>query len=237
MTSSSTTSPARWFADRSVGTKVTAAVLSAAAVAAAVGAVSVSKVRTLSHSGQAIYQEGAVTLQQLGAVNLAQDDARRELLNVLVSATPADVADNTGDVRDADERFRTSLDAYRAHAREQGGERGETAERAQEAWDRYAAVRDGKLLPLATRHDVAGFSAAHSAEARRCRRRSRRRSPSCCRSRTPRPRPTGTRSSTPSAPPCAPSSRCCCSGWWWLSPSPRTWRGWSRARWPGCPRC
>ena len=88
------------------GPRLLAAVVLAAVVALAVGAVvGRSACAAWPPAAAAVYEEGAVPLQVLGELNLAQDDTRRELLNVLVSQSPADIEDNRGDVGTADARL------------------------------------------------------------------------------------------------------------------------------------
>ena len=156
---------ARWSADRSVGTKVLAAVVLAAVVALAVGAVSVLGMRGLAAGAAAVYEEGAVPLQVLGELNLAQDDTRRELLNVLVSQSPADIEDNRGDVGTADARFRELGATYREHAVQQGGGREAVLDDLMTAWESYSAVRDQTLMPLAVDSLVREYDAAAKAQA------------------------------------------------------------------------
>ena len=89
----------RLFADRPVGTKVIVAVLVAALVAVAVGALAVLNLRSLASASDAIYEEGLRPVALIGQARSAQADARRELANVLIAQSAADIADNEGDVK------------------------------------------------------------------------------------------------------------------------------------------
>jgi len=165
---SSTTSdrsPLRWFADRRVGTKIMVAVLAAVLTALSVGVLAISSLRSLSASATDIYQEGVVPVRAVAAAGLAQDQARRELLSVLTSQTPADVEDNRRDVAEETEAFAQALDVYREHAVEQGGGRVELVGQVEQAWDEYVTFRDATLLPLAAKGDVAGFATASAGRA------------------------------------------------------------------------
>ncbi len=157
--------PIRWFADRTVGVKILAAVLTAAAVALLVGGVAVSQFRSLASHANALYLEGVVPLKQLADINLAQDDARREVLSVLAAQSQELIDDNLGDVRGADARFLDGLAAYREHAVEQGGGRVEHVDELVRLWKDYTAVRDAELLPLAVATKLREFEAAQEAQA------------------------------------------------------------------------
>ena len=162
---SSTTSdrsPLRWFADRRVGTKILVAVLAAVLTALSVGVLAISSLRSLSTSAAEIYQEGLVPVRLVAAAALAQDQARRELLNVLASQSPEAIEDNRGDVASQTETFDQAMDEYRVHAVEQGGGRVELLEEAEQAWAEYVAVRDKTLLPLAVDSKIVQFDVANS---------------------------------------------------------------------------
>ncbi len=75
----------RWFGDRSVGAKILVAVLTAAVVAVTVGIVAVANLRSVQAKAEAMYEQGLVPVDLIGDAKVAQDDARRELLNVLIS--------------------------------------------------------------------------------------------------------------------------------------------------------
>ncbi len=153
----------RWFADRRVGTKVLVAVLSAAAVAGTVGVVAVVNVRELSDRSTALYEQGLVPARVLGEAMLAQDSARRELLNVLVSQTPADIEDNVGDVESDDDALATAMADYKAFPLDGG--RAEHVETVAREWSAYQAVREAELMPLAIASRVTDFYGVNEAKA------------------------------------------------------------------------
>ena len=153
----------RWFADRKVGTKVLVAVLSAAAVAGTVGVVAVVNVRDLSDRSAALYEEGLVPAQVVGHALLSQDSARRELLNVLVAQSPADIEDNLGDVKSDDAALASAMAEYKQFPLDGG--RAEHVETVGREWAAYQAVRDAKLIPLAVATRVVEFDAVSKAEA------------------------------------------------------------------------
>ena len=150
----------RWFADRRVGTKVLVAVLSAAAVAGTVGVVAVVNVRELSDRSTALYEQGLVPAQALGQALLSQDSARRELLNVLVAQTPADIEDNLGDVESDDDALATAMAAYEEFPLDGG--KAEHVEAVAREWAAYQAIREQELVPLAIDTKVAEFNAVNS---------------------------------------------------------------------------
>ena len=96
---------------------------------------------------------------------LAQDSARRELLNVAgISESQADIDDNVGDVQSEDDALR------RRHGRVQGrspwtAARPSTSRRSPATWAAYQVVRTDELLPLAVATNVAEFDAVNKAEA------------------------------------------------------------------------
>ena len=153
----------RWFGDRKVGTKVLVAVLSAAAVAGTVGTVAVVNVRGLADRSHALYEQGLVPVQVVGQALLAQDSARRELLNVLVSQTPADIEDNLGDVKSDDDALATAMAEYKEFSL--GGGRAEHVDTVAQEWAAYQAVRDAKMVPLAIDTRVVEFDAVSKDEA------------------------------------------------------------------------
>ena len=151
----------RWFADRKVGTKVLVAVLSAATVAATVGTVAVVNVRRLADRSQALYEEGVVPAQIIGQALLAQDSARRELLNVLVSQAQADIDDNLGDVKSGDDDLATAMAAYEEFPLDGG--KAEHVETVATEWAAYQAVREAKLVPLAIDSKLVEYDATSKA--------------------------------------------------------------------------
>ena len=158
-------SPLHWFADRRVGTKILVAVLAAVLTALAVGLMAISSLRSLSTSANDIYQEGLVPVRMVAAAELAQDQARRELLNVLASQSPEAIEDNKGDVASQAEIFEKAVAEYREHAVEQGQGRVELIDEVDEAWGAYTAVVDKTLLPLAVDGKIVQFDQVSSAEA------------------------------------------------------------------------
>jgi methyl-accepting chemotaxis protein len=154
---------ARWFGDRKVGTKVLVAVLSAAAVAGTVGVVAVVNVQQLAERSAALYEEGLVPAQIIGDAQLAQDSARRELLNVLAAQSPADIEDNLGDVRTDDDALATAMAAYEEFPLDGG--KAEHVRLVAEEWSAYQAVREAQLIPLAVASEVEEFNAVNVAEA------------------------------------------------------------------------
>ena len=159
---SSDRSPSRWFRDRKVGTRILVAVLAAVLTALGVGVLTVTGLRSMSAGATAIYQEGLVPVRLVAAAQLAQDQARRELLNVLASRTPEGIADNKGDTAGQAETFRAAVTEYRDHAEKQGGERGgervALVEQVQQSWDAYTVLVDQTLMPLAEKGDVVAFT-------------------------------------------------------------------------------
>jgi len=159
---SSDRSPSRWFRDRKVGTRILVAVLAAVLTALGVGVLTVTGLRSMSAGATDIYQEGLVPVRLVAAAQLAQDQARRELLNVLASRTPEGIADNKGDTAGQAETFRAAVTEYRDHAEKQGGERGgervALVEQVQQSWDAYTVLVDQTLMPLAEKGDVVAFT-------------------------------------------------------------------------------
>ena len=153
----------RWFGDRSVGTKVLVAVLSAAAVAGTVGAVAVVNVQQLADRSAALYERGLVPGQIVGRALLAQDSARRELLSVLVAQSPADVEDDLDDMESDDDALATAVRELEELSLD--GPRAEQIETVTREWAAYQTVRDTTLLPLAIGNRVAAFDAANKGEA------------------------------------------------------------------------
>ncbi len=153
----------RWFANRKVGSKILVAVLSAATVALTVGAVAVVNLRDLADKSHALYAQGLVPVQIVADAQLAQDQARRELGNVMIAQSQADIDDNRGDVTSNDDALATAMAEYKEFPLD-GGKAEHVATVGRE-WAAYQAVRDAKLLPLAIDSKVAEFDAISKAEA------------------------------------------------------------------------
>ena len=152
----------RWFADRKVGSKILVAVLSASAVAVTVGGVAVVNMRELADKGHDLYAEGLVPVHIIADARLAQDSARRELGNVIIAQSQADIDDNVGDVRSDDDALASAMAKYKEFPLDNG--RAEQVETIAKEWAAYQAVRDDKLLPLAIDTKVAEFDAVMKAE-------------------------------------------------------------------------
>lgn len=153
----------RRFNDLSVAVKIMSAVILASLVALVAGALGVLNARDLGQHSESIYSQGLKPVVALDRAYVAQDDDRRELLNVLISVDAAERADNAADVKAADEAFAAAIEEYRPFTDGSGHE--DELAAVESAWAQYSTVRDTVLMPLALAGDVAGFAAERDAAA------------------------------------------------------------------------
>ncbi|MDG6109281.1 methyl-accepting chemotaxis protein [Dactylosporangium aurantiacum] len=143
----------RWLADRSLRTKIAAAVGLMAVVAVLVGMAAVDRMAQMNRAAEALYTQGLVPVRQIDQVQIDMERTRRDLLNHALSETPQDRTRYDQAIAADDEAFTAHLAEYE---RTTGAT--ERARHLRGAWQQYQQVRDDKVLPASRNGDITTVS-------------------------------------------------------------------------------
>ncbi|MEU4419663.1 methyl-accepting chemotaxis protein [Actinoplanes sp. NPDC024001] len=152
-----------WFSDLSVRVKVYVAVLAALLTAVIIGLIGLSRLSAAADANEYLYSQNLVPVADLSEVRGGVNRSWTATLDLALSRTAADRATDQEAIEAADADIDTVFARYTAT--DMTG-REEAVAKFRESWSSLQELRDGTLVPLATRNDVAGFTAARDSQAR-----------------------------------------------------------------------
>ena len=139
-----------WIADRSVATKILAALLSVVALLVALGAYSVVQMGSLNRVATSLYLDNTLPLEQLSAVHAATNEVQIAALSHLYTTDAGEMAELEEGIAEQDEAVASLVDDLLATADATETEKLESFSRD---WDAYLDVVTGQVLPASRAND------------------------------------------------------------------------------------
>ncbi len=139
-----------WFVNRSVRTKIIAAVLLVGAIGAATGVVASVQLNALDRSASRIYSEAVVPLTDLTTMRRNILVSRVDVLNLAIAQTQQDRLKYQKKLDEDDARVEDAKASYARHPSDPAA-----FAQLEQAWEQYHAARDSQLVPAALAGDLA----------------------------------------------------------------------------------
>jgi methyl-accepting chemotaxis protein len=136
-----------WFNNRTISTKILAAVMAMAAGAVATGVVGVLKLNAATAHGEHLYDAHVVPLDTLATVRAHADASWAALLSAGTDADPAFLAADRATIDASDSAVAAGTNAYAQATRGRDGS-GPRVTAFRAAWEAFQKVRDERLLPF-----------------------------------------------------------------------------------------
>ena len=152
-------SPQKWLTDLPVGRKLLVLVGVCCAVAAAVLGVGVVGLAQVDGRATELYEGNLQPSARLASINDSALKVQNGLANLALSNGPVAAKSFTDDITANDALLDKEVQAYRATA--DGAKQQALLDRFEIWWDAYRNVRDHRLMPLITRHQIPEFQQAY----------------------------------------------------------------------------
>jgi methyl-accepting chemotaxis protein len=135
----------KWFDDLKIGTKLLASFLVVAAMAAVIGFIGITKIRTVSKSGEELYAVNTIPILELSEISTAYNRIRINLRDLLLDNNQANHAHYMETIKDLTKKVDEVMPKYEKEIRSK--EIHEQFDTMKDAYGKFTAVKE-KIMAL-----------------------------------------------------------------------------------------